>query len=498
MKIKYLLGAIAIVAFAQNSYAQYVQDAIRFSTFQPGATSRIRAIGNAGTAIGGDLSSIGNNPAGLGFFTRSEFSFTPEYNGSNVKSSYLGNNMKDTRNAVNLSNASIVFHSRVNSPRGADKSKGVLSINFGIGYNRTNNFYENVSYNGRNDFNNIGNYYANLANANRAPGETIPPSGTLEGVAYDQSLIDLYNNNTTPPSDSYRSNVVGQVGQLSNAMRTGGQSEFNLAFGLNSSNRFYFGAAVGITSLRYNSINTFTESGTASVLGNSGAMNRPFNSSYIQDQTTSGNGFNLKLGMIFRPVDELRIGVNYSSPTWYNIDDTFRESINTTFLNTNSPTLNDGQEYPFTYNLRTPQKLGAGVAYFIGKYGFITGDIDYLDYTSARLSFDGDNKDNSEIRTGYRSVVNTRFGAEARVVDNFFLRGGYSIQGSPLKTGGTDVKTASGGFGYRFQNYFFDATYTNVKAGSQVVRPYDIGAATPTANLDRTYNNVFLTFGVRF
>ncbi|MDT3402514.1 OmpP1/FadL family transporter [Mucilaginibacter terrae] len=496
MKIKYLLGAFAIVAFAQNTYAQYVQDAIRFSTFQPGATSRIRAIGNAGTAIGGDLSSIGNNPAGLGFFTKSEFSFTPEYNGSNVKSSYLGNNMKDTRNAVNLSNASIVFHSRINSPRGADKSKGLLSFNFGVGYNRTNNFYENVSYGGQNGANNIGNYYANLANANHIQGDTRPQEGTLEDVAYGQSLIDLYNNNTTPPTNSYRSNTVGAVGQLSNAMRTGGQSEFNLAFGLNSSNKFYFGAALGISSLRYNSINTFTETGTANILVNGNPVNTPFNSSYIQDQTTSGNGFNIKLGMIVRPVDELRIGVTYTSPTWYNIDDTYSERINTRFSNSNL--LSDGQNYPFTYNLRTPQKLGAGLAYFIGKYGFITGDIDYLDYSSARLSYNGDSGDNSDIRMGYRSVINTRFGAEARVVDNFFLRGGYSIQGSPLKTGGTDIKTASGGFGYRFQNYFIDATYTNIKAGSQVVRPYDIGATTPTANLDRSYNNVFLTFGVRF
>ena len=68
MKIKYILSAIAIVAFAQNTHAQYYQDALRFSTFQPGATSRIRAIGNASTAVGGDLSNIGNNPAGLGFF----------------------------------------------------------------------------------------------------------------------------------------------------------------------------------------------------------------------------------------------------------------------------------------------------------------------------------------------------------------------------------------------------------------------------------------------
>ncbi|WP_295771104.1 outer membrane protein transport protein [uncultured Mucilaginibacter sp.] len=490
MKIKYLLSALATVAFAQNSFAQYAQDALRFSTFQPGATARIRGIGNAGTAVGGDLSSIGNNPAGLGFFTRSEFSFTPEYNGSNVKSSYLGNNMSDKRSAVNLSNASIVFHSRVNSARGADKSKGLLSFNFGVGYNRTNNFYENITYGGQNGGNSVANYYANLANSNRLPNEELPQEGTLQGIAYDQQLIDLYNS-----SNSYQSNVRGSVAQLSNTMRTGGQSEFNLAFGLNSSNKVYIGGSVGISSLRYNSINTFTETGTASLFENGNDVSRNFNSDFIRDQSTSGSGINVKLGMILRPVESLRIGALFTSPTWYNIDDSYSEGISTQFDNIRP--VSDRQNYDFSYNLRTPLKLAGGLAYFFGKYGFISGDVEYVDYSSAKLSFNGDRDDNTEIRRDYKSVVNSRVGAEARLADSFFLRGGYGFMGNPLKNGGADMNTVSGGLGYRFQNYSLDATYTHVKT-SGTVRPYDVGPATPIANLNNRFSNVYLTLGVRF
>src|SRR4051812_8802708 len=122
MKIKHVLCVIAIVAITKTSFAQYAQDAIRFSTFQTGSSSRIKAIGNAGTAIGGDVSSVGGNPAGLGFFTRTEYSLTPEFNGTTNKASYFSQGSSATNNSVNLNNAAIVFYNRVNTPRGVDKS----------------------------------------------------------------------------------------------------------------------------------------------------------------------------------------------------------------------------------------------------------------------------------------------------------------------------------------------------------------------------------------
>src|ERR1700761_806695 len=130
MKTKYLLSVIAIVAITKTTYAQYAQDALRFSTFQPGSTSRIKALGNAGTAVGGDLSSIGNNPAGLGFFTHSELSITPEFNASKTNATYFGQASQATQNQLNLNNASVVFYSRLNN-NNADKTKGWLSLNFG-------------------------------------------------------------------------------------------------------------------------------------------------------------------------------------------------------------------------------------------------------------------------------------------------------------------------------------------------------------------------------
>jgi hypothetical protein len=77
------------------------------------------------------------------------------------------------------------------------------------------------------------------------------------------------------------------------------------------------------------------------------------------------------------------------------------------------------------------------------------------------------------------------------------LRGGYGLLGSPLKTDGKNTTMATGGIGYRFGSYYFDAAYQRT-SGSQIITPYLAGTVTPAANVNRTNNNMFLTLGMRF
>lgn len=497
MKPKYLLTVIAIVGVTKMGFAQYSKDALRFSTFQTGTTARIKAIGNAGTAIGGDLSSVGGNPAGIGFFTRSEFSFTPEFDGSKVNSTYQGQGSNASKSSVNLNNVAAVFYSRLNTPRGTDKTKGWLSLNFGVSYNRTNDYYENINYGGKNGTNSITDYYAADANANAAsntPGDIYQNS--LGDWAYQQNLIDQYTGNV------YKSNAYLGVNQNSNAIRTGGQSELSLSMGANYSNQFYLGFGIGITNLRYNTNNTFTESGMASVLSGSGTADQPYTNVYSQDQETTGTGFNAKLGFIYKPVNAIRFGALITTPTWYSIDDNYNEGMRTKL---GSASLNnDPANYQLSYSLQTPLKVAGGLAIFIKQYGFISGDIEYLDYSASHLSGDYDaTGDNNDIKTLYNSAVNMHVGAEARLTSQVSLRGGYGMQGNPYKTTngninvGSDIKTVSGGLGYRSGDYYIDATYSHI-TGNQTVYPYEIGAASPSAFLSKSNDNVYVTFGFRF
>ncbi|QKJ29298.1 hypothetical protein HQ865_05855 [Mucilaginibacter mali] len=498
MKPKYLLTAALIVGAARMGFAQYSQDAIRYSTFQTGSTSRIKAIGNAGTAIGGDLSSIGGNPAGIGFFTRSEFSFTPEFDGSKVKATYQGQESNTSKSSINFNNVAAVFYSRLNTPKGADKTKGWLSLNFGISYNRTNNYYEDINYGGTNKTNSVTDYFAKDANSNGLA------SGSLGDWAYQQNLIDSYAAGT---GSTYKSNATASninpngFAQQSSAIRTGGQSELSLSMGANYSNQFYAGFGIGITNLRYNTNTTFTESGIASVITAVGppivTANQPYTTTYSQDQQTKGTGFNLKAGFIFKPTDMLRLGAVITTPTWYNIDDNYNENLRTKLNNNNAPQ-GGPANYPFSYKLSTPFRAAGGMAIFFKQYGFITGDVEYVDYSSASLSGDySSSGDNNDIKTLYQSAVNAHFGAEARLSSSVFLRGGYGIQGTPLKNNGSNINTTSGGIGYRNSDYYIDFTYSHI-TGNQNVFPYEIGTGSPSALLNKTNDNVYVTVGFRF
>lgn len=491
MKYKYYVTIIALLAISKSTFAQYANDAVRFSTFQPGSTSRLKAIGNAGTAVGGDLSSVSNNPAGLGFFTKSEVSLTPEYDGSKVNSTYLGQQSMATKNSGNLSNAAIVFYTRLSTPGGGDKTKGWLSTNFGVGYSHTNDFGQNIYYKGTNAKTSINDYYASLANSGGAD------EGTLQGWAYDQNLIDLYG--TSNPTYERNNHPGASVNQANSIFRTGGQTAFDLSLGANYSNKLYLGFALGFTQLSYNSTNNFNETGVISVLTAGVGVDRNYNSTYSQFQDTKGEGFNAKFGLIYKVVENVRLGALITTPTFITVDDSYSESLTTT-LSGGSPYANGPTGYPLTYNMRTPFKAAGGISVFLNQYGFLTGDVEYIDYSTTHISTneDYDNSyDNTFIKNNYKAAVNLHAGAEIKVTPNIALRGGYGIQGTPLKTNGTSTKTVSGGLGYRVGNYYVDAAYLHL-TGSQNLTPYDVGALTPSAGLNTSNNNVFLTFGFRY
>jgi hypothetical protein len=64
MRFKILLSMVVIVTTIGELHAQYSADALRFSQTQSSSTARFKAIG-AQIGVGGDLSSIGSNPAGI-------------------------------------------------------------------------------------------------------------------------------------------------------------------------------------------------------------------------------------------------------------------------------------------------------------------------------------------------------------------------------------------------------------------------------------------------
>ncbi|WP_069657779.1 OmpP1/FadL family transporter [Arcticibacter eurypsychrophilus] len=490
MKFKNILLMLAATAFSQFSYAQFNQDAYTFSGSTQGSTSRIKAIGNASTAVGGDLSSISGNPAGLGFFNKSEFSITPEFNSSKTSSSYFGQNRTDTKDQLNLNNASILFHSAKRVPVGAETSQGFLNFNFGISFGRTNNFYDNLYLAGQNPNNSIADFLAE--NANAVGGSVADLNNAYNPLGwwgYEHYLIDSVGNNSY--GNIYAPNTYLNSDQTLSRSRTGGQNEFNIAVGTNYSNKLYLGLTLGLTSLRYNSYSTFTE------VGNTEPDADEYTTFYDFNQETTGSGFNFKLGMIYKPVEAVRLGASFTSPTWYDIEDNSTLALETSYLGGDRF---PGKPEPFNsnYTLRTPMKVNGGIAVFFQQLGFLSADIEYVDYAGMKLgNYSTSSDDNMRISDLYKSVVNAKVGGEGRLNENFYLRAGYNYLSNPEKgiSGATNI--ISGGLGYRYSNFYLDATYANASR-KQTFYPYELSSASPQANLKNTSDNVYLTFGVRF
>src|SRR5690606_26387699 len=112
-------------AFAQSGY---YEDAYRFSKINPSGSARIIGIGGTQYSLGGDVSNIAGNPAGLGFFRKSEISLSLGYSDWKVDTEYLG--QAKTYNTSNFSvpNASYVMA----SPKGDLDSKAFKGGSFGI------------------------------------------------------------------------------------------------------------------------------------------------------------------------------------------------------------------------------------------------------------------------------------------------------------------------------------------------------------------------------
>lgn len=438
--------AVAIVATSGNIYAQYSGDALRFSQTNYGSSARFKGMGNAQMAVGGDISSLGANPAGLGLFTRSEFVFTPEFNSTSMNADFLGNKTSTNRNQVNLNQLGVVFHMPTYKAKGQDTQKGVVSAVIGLGYNRNNDYGLEANYSGTNT---------------------------------TSSVYNVIGDYSVAPNSFQSVNVT----------RSGSVSEFNIAGALNISNQIYIGATLGLVNLKYDYSSMLDEDGIAS----------DYYANYNINQTTEGSGFNAKLGVIFRPTPEFRIGANLQTPTWFNIEENYAETSNDANLNFDPSN--------FNYNLRTPLKGSLGASYIIGSRALISADVDFVDYSTIRFSSsDGGNvstiiDNNNAVRSSFKSAVNYRVGGEVKVTDFVSLRAGYGLNGSAYKDDSDNhFKTQfySGGIGYRNKNYYFDVAYQRVSTNT-TFSPYLLDDFTePVADVKNDKNNVFLTFGIRF
>lgn len=432
--------------------AQNELDALRHSQSSlPAGTARSMGMGGAFSAVGADLSSAATNPAGLGLFRQSVFSFTPVFRTTQTSSQYLDTTGSGETSYLRVPSIGVSFYNRTYSGYGAEDSDteptGVLSYSVAFGINQLENYTRETKIEDAfNPYSSIGQYFAD-----RSQGLSPTNLGVVDQLAFQLLIIDtvaLSDGRTYFPAAS-----EGQVAQTVQRQETGRRNEWYFGFGANYSDKVYFGASLGLQTLRYEQDFTFNEQDINNLYefyypydDNVFPLQIPTNEiRFLDNFTTRGTGFNGKAGVILRPVDALRISVSGQTPTFLTLTDQFTTTLvhSLTLSPTGGPEEYTAETDPasFEYSLMTPWKAGAGLMYQIGKFALISAEADYTDYRSARLrsiersisspGYYAFRDENARIQEYYKGTFNYRIGAEARV-DIFRLRAGAALYGSPL------------------------------------------------------------------
>lgn len=498
----------ALCLLANLAVAQSETDVLRYSqTFMKGS-ARFTAMGGAFGALGGDISSFMVNPAGVGVYRSSEFVFSTGVFNSNQHIDYRGDRSFDGHTSLNVGSAGLVMNF-------LNKNVGQLkSFNVGVTYNRVNDFNKNTFLTGVNADNSITDYFAESSFGLKTkdllsdtPFNTNLPWNSI--LAWKTYLIDPLNtgdNNTEYKSPLKTGDVVFQD-QWQNVR--GFNDVVNIAFGGNMSDVVYFGGSVNITNLNYHSTKNYHEEADSKNTSN-------FNQLHFEETYNAyGSGVSLGLGLILKPIHEIRIGVSYQSPSWNTIDEDYSAYMRSEFLNT-TPAVAE-YETPintFDYRISTPQKLTGSLGFILGNYGIISADVDWMNY--ANMSIHGSNNYrnlfngiNNAIGSTYRNTINARVGGELKI-DQFALRAGYQYNQSPYKkdfiNSDNAINIYSAGFGYRTQGFYIDFAYslmTMTNASSLYDYYYkdasttiDIYSGTATDKTNR--NSYIMTLGFKF
>lgn len=502
--IRICLTAILLLNFAAAGAQNYTESALLFSRTQPSGSARILGVGGSQTALGGDYSSALSNPAGLGMFNRSEFTFSLGLSDYQTAANYLGTHTDENRSAFNIPGISYVW----NIPNRNDGS--FYGGSLGISLSRINDFNRSTRYQGDNNDNSIIDYFID-----QAFGETTdqffesqyPNFNTPTALAYDNYLIGPKSILDPPgPADEYFTDATYPF-QQEEIIVKGATNQWSISYGGNFKDKFFFGGGIGITSLRYKSQKIFTETFDEGPLENLRLE---------ENLNISGTGVNATVGAIVRPVNSFQIGLSYTTPTFYGLSESYYASMssrwdNFDYYGTGETILGDNSDNPeeteltvSEYNFTAPMRLRGGVA-FISQYGFITADVEMVNHSNAKyrsqqtgFSFEPENED---IKAVYKPALNYRIGAEFRK-DIFRLRAGYGIRSSTYNENidsDNTISSVSGGAGIRTKSFYVDLALVHSAGKDYQYQPYTFSDGSgPVVDLKNKTLTGVITVGFTF
>ena len=483
--MKRILTVTLVILCSVKLFSQGSDDACLFSQIYYQGTAKAMGMGNAVGAVGGDMTAVNINPAGMGIYRSNEFTSTLNLLDNFTHSTYYG-----TSNSTNKIRLSIPNLGYVNTKQRSNY-KPLRYTQFGVGLTRLNDYNMHTYAKGINPTSSkIDEYLGRIDGYSQDELQDAFPFDIYP--AWSTYLIDLYHDNL---GDYYSSPVPqGNIWQGQENTFKGRSEEWTFAGSANFNNKLYLGASANLRHIKREGTREFQES---RIEGTDTEFNQW---SFKEDLVSNAWGGNLKVGFLYHANPWLRIGAAFHSPSINNFDESWQTEtesqinwITRKYISTNS-----NYEYTFI----SPLKWVGSMAFIIGQQGLISIDVEYTNYGTA--SFKADDYDysavNESIKSTYGKTLNFRLGSEWALGDSY-LRLGTAYYGSPFGLGetGGSVKKASCGISVPVSEVTtFDFAY-ELTYGKTFLYLYDAGDLGIEPVTQKQFkNNIAATLKVKF
>ena len=496
--MKKLIIAILAVAGALPVAAQDTYEGAKIMTEDLNGTARYVGMGGAMDALGADISTIATNPAGIGLFRHP------------VASVSLGVvSQQDVKKFDQLSKTNVSFDQIgfVYSSRTDIQS----FVNFGFNFHKSRNFDQILSVadthmGGRASMNKLaygkhkrgkvdnGGYSLDFNNSGELMGYEDNNSNYRANTYSQWDYLLMNALNAEQAIDPQTGEEYTDIGYVESDVynfdcaHRGWISEYDFNLSGNINDRVYLGLTIGIHDVNYKGYSEYTEGLLFANGSDAGIV------TLADERKIEGTGYDVKAGIIFRPVEfsPFRIGVSVSTPTWYKLT-----STNSTVLFNQSATGSfdkgeNGESYDF--KLYTPWKFGLSAGTTFGTMLAVGASVDYADYgsTDVRINdgyydYYGDEgsfsdramKDN--IDRSLKGMATFKIGAELKPDPCMAVRLGYNYV-SPMyeKDGVRDMTLNSPGV-----MYASTTDYVNWESTNRIT--CGLGYKTGNVSLDLAY-----------
>lgn len=429
--MKKILTIAFVLLIPVAMFAQGVDDANLFSQTYYQGTAKALGMGNAMGAVGGDMTAVCINPAGMGIYRSSEITASLNLLDNYSNSTYYGDKKDGNIFRFSIPNLGFVF------AKERSNYKALRYTQFGFGLTRTNDFNMRTNALGINPSSSmVDNYLARMDGYSVDELQDVFPYDIYP--AWKTYLIDLYEDQEGP---YYGSPVPqGNIWQGQECDFKGRSESWTFAGSANFFDKLFIGISVDLAHTKRFGTKVFKES---RVEGTETDFNQW---SFTEDLSSTGWGGNAKVGFIYHATPWFRFGAAFHSPTLYAFSEKWQTTTETEINWVTNKSLSPESNYEYTFI--SPLKCVGSLAFVVGQQGMISLDVEYLNYGAARFrasDFDY-SPTNESIKENLGHTANFRLGTEW-YLGGTYLRFGTAYYGSPFGLGqaGGSVKKASCG-----------------------------------------------------